>query len=71
MELLDPATGKAKKDFGLMRLPLPAITGSPTVTMGLILDLHDVDAGAWKLRLTALDDNQHQAARTIDLQLEN
>jgi VWFA-related protein len=71
MELLDPASGAVKKDFGLIRLRLPPITGSPTVPMGLIVTAPELDAGPYKLRLTALDDKQHQAVRTLDIQLEN
>jgi len=71
MELLDPASGTVKKDFGLIRLRLPPITGSAAVPMGLIVTAPELEAGPYKLRLTALDDKKHQATRTIDVQLEN
>ena len=71
MELLDPKTGAVKKDFGLTRLKVPPLTGNPTVPMGLILSAPDLDAGAYQLRITALDDAGHQFARTTDIVLEN
>ena len=71
MELLDPKTGAVKKDFGLTRLKMPPLTGNPTVPMGLILSAPDLDAGAYQLRITALDDAGHQFARTTDILLEN
>jgi hypothetical protein len=39
--------------------------------MGLILSAPDVDAGAYTVRLTALDAAGHQAVRTVDVRLEN
>jgi hypothetical protein len=41
------------------------------VPIGLIVTAPDLEPGPYKLRLTALDDKQHQAVRTIDIQLEN
>jgi VWFA-related protein len=71
MELLDPKTGTVKKDFGLTRLKTPPLTGNPTVPMGLILAAPDLDAGAYQLRITAMDEAGHQFARTTDILLEN
>ena len=71
MELLDPATGKVKKDFGLTRLRLPPLTGSTSIPMGLVVSAPELEPGVYKLRVTALDATGHQATRTIDIQLEN
>jgi VWFA-related protein len=71
MEILDSKTGATVKDFGLMRLPLPALTGNPAVPMGLVVTAPELPPGPYKLRITALDDKKRQAARTIDIQLEN
>jgi VWFA-related protein len=71
MEILDTAGAAVKKDFGLVRLRLPPLNGNPAVPMGLIVTAPELEPGSYKLRLTALDDNKHQAVRTIDIQLEN
>jgi len=71
MEMLDATTGQVKKDFGFVRLPVPPITGNPTVPLGLIVSAPDLAAGAYKLRLTAVDATGHEFARMADFQLEN
>jgi VWFA-related protein len=71
MELLDAKTGQVKKDFGLTRLQIPPVTGNPAVPLGLVLNVPDMDAGSYKLRVTALDATGHQSERTADIQLEN
>jgi hypothetical protein len=71
MELLEQGSGKLKKDFGVLRLQVPAPGGNPVVPMGLILSAPDVDAGSYTVRLTALDAAGHQAVRTIEIRLEN
>jgi hypothetical protein len=71
MELLEKGSGKLKKDFGVLRLRVPPPTGNPAVAMALILSAPDVDAGAYTVRLTALDAAGHQAVRTVDVRLEN
>lgn len=71
MELLDAATGKAKKDFGLTRLRIPALTGLAAIPMGLVITAPELEAGAYKLRLSALDATGRQAVRIVDILLEN
>lgn len=71
MELLDPKDNKVKKDFGLTRLPIPSLNGNPAVPMGLVLTAPDLDAGPYKLRVTALDAAGHEFSRVADIQLEN
>ena len=71
MELLDPNTDQVKKDFGLTRLQVPPLTGNPTIPMGLVLNVADLEAGPYRLRVTAVDATGHQFARTADIQLEN
>ena len=71
MEILDAKSGQVKKDFGMIRLKVPPLTGNPTVPMGLIVSAPDLDAGAYKLRLTAVDGTGHEFARQTDIQLEN
>jgi hypothetical protein len=39
--------------------------------MGLVVTAPELPPGPYKLRITALDDKKRQAARTIDIQLEN
>jgi hypothetical protein len=71
MELLDAKTGQVKKDFGAIRLQLPPVTGNPTVPLGLIVSAPELEAGAYKLRLTAMDGAGHEFTRSADFQLEN
>jgi VWFA-related protein len=71
MELLEQGSGKLKKDFGVLRLQVPAPSGNPAVPMGLILSAPEVEAGAYTVRLTALDAMGHEAVRTIEVRLEN
>ena len=71
MELLDPKTGQVKKDFGLTRLKVPPVTGNPTVPVGLVMSAPEMEAGAYKLRITGVDATGHEFARTADIQLEN
>lgn len=70
MELLDAASGKVKKDFGLTRLRLPALTGKPAIPVGLVLTAPDLEPGLYRLRVTALDAKNHAASRSVDLRLE-
>jgi VWFA-related protein len=70
MELLD-AKGAVKKDYGLTRLVVPPVTGNPTIPTGLVINAQDVEPGAYKLRVTAVDATGHESVRTTDLNLEN
>ncbi len=68
MELLD-AKGAVKKDFGLTRLVVPPVTGNPTIPTGLVINAQDVEPGAYKLRVTAVDATGHESVRIADLVL--
>jgi len=69
VELVDPKTGKTTRDFGLKRLGVPALNGKTAVPMGLMLDLGDLEPGAYQLRVTALDAKDNKAIRTANLEL--
>lgn len=71
MELLEAVTGKVKKDFGLTRLRIPPLTGSAAIPMGLVITAPELEAGDYKLRLSALDATGRQAVRIVDIHLEN
>ena len=71
MELLDPASGQVKKDFGLLRIRIPPVTGKTTVPAGLVLTEPELPAGPYSLRITALDSLGKEAVRSIPVQLEN
>ncbi len=71
MELLEASSGRLKKDFGVIRLQVPPPTGNPAVPVGLIVSAPDVDAGAYTVKLTAMDGAGHQTVRTIEIRLEN
>jgi VWFA-related protein len=68
MELLD-AQGAVKKDYGLTRLVVPPVTGNPTIPTGLVINAQDVEPGAYKLRVTAVDATGHESVRITDLVL--
>ena len=71
MELLDPKTGAVKKDFGMIRLPTPPTTGSPVMPVGLVVMAPEVDAGSYRLKVTAMDSAGHAVARSAGIMLEN
>jgi VWFA-related protein len=71
MELLDPQSGQVKKDFGAMRMSTPPITGNPMMPVGLVVSAPEVEAGLYRLRVTAVDSAGHQVARSTAIQLEN
>jgi VWFA-related protein len=70
MELLDPKSGAVKKDFGVMRLDTPQATGSPAIPVGLVITAPELDPGLYRLRITAVDANKHQVARSAGIILE-
>ena len=69
VELVDPKTGKTTRDFGLKRLGVPPLNGKTAVPMGLMLDLANLEPGAYELRVTALDAKDNKAIRTANLEL--
>jgi VWFA-related protein len=70
MDLIDAATGKVKKDFGLTRLRVPAPNGKTSIPIGLVLTAPELEAGAYKLRVTALDAKGHAAVRVTGIRLQ-
>jgi hypothetical protein len=71
MALVDPKTGQIKKDFGVIRVNVPPITGNPTVPIGLVVSAPDIEAGPYKLLISAGDDAGHKFTRSTDIQLDN
>lgn len=70
MELLDPKSGAVKKDFGMVRLEPPAAMGSPAIPVGLVITAPELESGLYRLRVTAVDANRHQVARSAGIILE-
>jgi hypothetical protein len=71
LELLDAKSGEVKKDFGSIRLQIPPVTGNPRVPVGLVVTAPELEAGSYRLRVTAMDATGRAVARSAGIQLEN
>ena len=70
LRILDGKTGEQKEDTGLMRVGLPAQTGSPTVPVGAKIPTASLTPGAYKVEIKALDNAGKEFKRTADIQIE-
>jgi hypothetical protein len=71
VRLVDRKTGQMKQDTGLVNMAKSIQSGSSIVPVGLRLPTDKLDAGAYRLELTAMDSTgQKTAARSADFDLE-
>jgi VWFA-related protein len=70
LRVLDAKTGEQKEDTGLMRVGLPAQTGSPTVPVAAKIPTGSLTPGAYKVEIKAMDDAGKEFKRTADIQIE-
>lgn len=70
MRILDGKTGEQKDDTGLMRVPLPMQTGSPTVPLAAKIPTDSLARGSYKVEIKAVDDNGKEFKRITDIQIE-
>jgi hypothetical protein len=70
LRVLDGKTGEQKDDTGLMRVGLPAQSGSPTIPVGAKIPIASLTPGPYKIEIKALDDAGKEFKRTADIQIE-
>ena len=70
IRVLDEKTGEQKEDTGLMRLGLPAETGSPTVPLAEKIPTASLNPGSYKVEVKAMDNAGKEFKRTTDIQIE-
>jgi VWFA-related protein len=70
LRVLDGKTGEQKEDTGLMRVGLPAQTGSPTVPLAAKVPTGSLTPGSYKVEIKAVDDAGKEFKRTADIQIE-
>lgn len=69
IRILDGKTGEQKLDTGLMRVPLPAQLGSPTIPLGGKIPVDSLPPGTYKVEIKAQDSAGKQFERTTNIQL--
>jgi hypothetical protein len=70
LRIVDAKTGEQKEDTGLMRVSLPAQTGSPTVPVAAKIPTASLSPGLYKVEIKAQDDAGKEFKRTADIQIE-
>ncbi len=70
LRVLDGKTGQEKSDTGLMRVGLPAQTGSPTVPMGAKIPTDSLVPGPYKVEVKVMDNAGKESKRTTDFQID-
>jgi VWFA-related protein len=70
IRVLDAKTGAQKEDTGLVRVELPAQTGSPMIPLAAKIPTDSLGPGAYKVEIKAQDDAGKEYKRTTDLQIE-
>jgi VWFA-related protein len=69
-QLLDPKTGELKKDLGTTHAKIPPFTGNPRIPVGLVVNAPELEAGVYRLRVSARDSAGHAVARSTAIELE-
>ena len=70
LRVLDAKTGEQKEDTGLVRVGLPAQTGSPMIPVGAKIPTESLSPGAYRVEIKAQDDAGKEFKRTADIQIE-
>lgn len=70
MRILDAKSGAQKLDTGLVRVDLPAQTGSPTIPLGAKIPTDSLTPGDYQVEIKAVDSGGKQFIRTAEIQLE-
>lgn len=70
IRVTDAKTGAQKVDTGLMQVPLPAQTGSPTIPLGAKVPTDSLTPGDYKVEIKAVDSAGKQFIRSTEIQLE-
>jgi hypothetical protein len=70
LRVLDAKTGEQKEDTGLVRVGLPAQTGSPMIPVGAKIPTESLSPGAYRVEIKAQDDAGKEFQRTADIQIE-
>ena len=70
LRVLDGKTGEQKEDTGLMRVGLPAQTGSPMVPVAAKIPMDTLGPGSYKVEIKGVDNAGKEFKRTTDIQIE-
>jgi len=70
LRVLDPKTGDAKVDSGLIAVPLPDKGGNPILPVGLKMPLNGLAPGEYRLEMTALDTARKPVKSSADFVVE-
>lgn len=70
IRISDAKTGAQKLDTGLLRVALPAQTGSPTIAFGEKIPTDSLMPGDYKVEVKAVDSAGKQFIRSTEIQLE-
>jgi hypothetical protein len=66
----DRTTGEQKLDTGLLRVAIPAASGSPAIPVAKRVPVDSLPPGSYRLELEASDSAGKSARRTADFEIE-